>query len=289
MNKDIDELLAQLQQDKSLKVWSLIITFFGDVVLARGGNISAKTIQNVLAAMGIGAGAVRTALSRLAADRWIERHKTGRESYYRLDADGYEPFKRAAARIYAPVILCNGNTADKSDDWQIVISKPGAGLEKLSDNGIQLAANCRLYFESDKSTLQSGDTLVVCGELQQIPSWLTESIMPDSVKLGYPALVSRFAVFDQVEKLSPLDSLVLRCLLIHEWRRLLMRTPALPEVLQTEDWPEVVCRNFVAQLYQQLVASSELWLDEHATCITGSLPRSTDVVANRFTPHFETT
>jgi len=295
LDKELHTLLLQLQQDKSLKVWSLIITFFGDVVVARGGNVSAKTVQKVLAAMGIGSGAVRTALSRLAGDNWIERHKVGRESYYELAKDGYQTFQQASVRIYAPVPVAK-SVRKHNGTWQIAITGPasgeGSGMADTPDNGIQVAPNCRLYFEPNQEAANN-NSLIVNGELQQVPCWVTERIMPASTRLSYQTLVNRFAIIKSVDQLSPLDCLVLRCLIIHEWRRILLKTPVVPEELHTEDWPEKICRQFVSLWYQQLVVKSESWLDEYATCVHGALPKpcltSTDSVKSRFTPDFQVT
>ena len=47
-------------------------------------------------------GVVRTAMSRLAADGWLERNKVGRNSFYRLDEKGRQTFDTATRHIYDP-------------------------------------------------------------------------------------------------------------------------------------------------------------------------------------------
>jgi len=96
MSKHLQSLTAQLHESGSLKVWSLIITFFGDSIVNRGGNVSANTVHTVLDRVDIGSGAVRTAFSRLASDGWVERQKRGRRSYYQLTEKGMRPFSEAA-------------------------------------------------------------------------------------------------------------------------------------------------------------------------------------------------
>jgi len=49
MCRDVDKLLLALQQDSSLKVWSLIVTFFGDAVVVRGGNVFLRVIDGLFA------------------------------------------------------------------------------------------------------------------------------------------------------------------------------------------------------------------------------------------------
>jgi len=121
MGKEVDKLIADLWQENSLKVWSLIITFFGDAVVTRGGNVSAKTVQTVLTGMHVGNGAVRTACSRLVSDQWIVRQKIGRESFYELADEGYRPFKVASVRIYSAL------SVDSSDSnrWTLAVKDQG--------------------------------------------------------------------------------------------------------------------------------------------------------------------
>jgi len=103
MSTQLESLTTRLHENGSLKVWSLIITFFGDSVVNRGGNVSANTVHTVLDRIDIGSGAVRTAFSRLASDGWVERQKQGRRSYYQLTDKGMRLFSDAAQLIYAPV------------------------------------------------------------------------------------------------------------------------------------------------------------------------------------------
>ena len=45
MNADIEPLLKQLHSQGRLRVWSLIITFFGDSILNKGGEVEASRIK----------------------------------------------------------------------------------------------------------------------------------------------------------------------------------------------------------------------------------------------------
>ena len=287
MGKEVSSLLALLQEENSLKAWSLIITFFGDAVVARGGNVSAKTVQSVLSAMGVGSGAVRTAFSRLVSDEWIVRNKIGRESFYDLAEDGYRPFQAASARIYSPV-----NNSDPLTSHSTIVVKDSSVKVINSDlfrKGVQVSANCWLFNgldNSDSRLLQERDFLVLSGEIQQLPDWLYRKLIPEDLQLGFRQLQHRFATINRVEQLSPIDSLAIRCLLIHQWRRLLLRAPILPPELMPVDWPELKYRGYVADLYHRLVPRSEAWLDEYATCASGKMPAAKHDIALRFVEHF---
>jgi len=289
MHRDIEKLLLSLRKDNSLKAWSLIVTFFGDAVVARGGNVSAKTVQSVLSGMGIGEGAVRTAFSRLASDRWVVREKIGRESFYELAVDGHQLFKSASVRIYSPSITPVESGSSRT--WTVAVKNPAlkTGNSEVLSNGMQVTNNCWLFdtIEPDDSQkLQLDGYMLLTGCLNSFPEWVTDKLMPKTLAQGFTLLEERFSSISHADSLNPLASLVLRCLLIHQWRRLLLRTHVLPLELLPDNWPEVQCREFVSELYHKLLPASEAWLDAHAACAEGSLPEPGVDIRLRFTEQF---
>ena len=70
-------LIETLTADGRLRVWSLVITVFGDSVEPRGGTISTARLGRLLGRIGVGSGALRTALSRLAGDGWVTAQRKG--------------------------------------------------------------------------------------------------------------------------------------------------------------------------------------------------------------------
>src|SRR5690606_31675237 len=99
-----------LQAAQRLSAWSLIVSFLGDAIGPRGGVVSAGAVQNVMGRLGIGHGAVRTAVSRLSADGWIERTREGRNGFYRLAPDVAGTVLSAERRIYAASSLLPADT-----------------------------------------------------------------------------------------------------------------------------------------------------------------------------------
>ena len=81
--------LDALHADKPLRVWSLIVTIFGDVVMRQGrdrapGPIWIGPLLLLLERLGVDSGLARTSLSRLVANGVLERDKAGRNTFYRL-------------------------------------------------------------------------------------------------------------------------------------------------------------------------------------------------------------
>ncbi len=89
-------------RERPQRTWSVVVTVFGDAVAPRGGSVWLGTLLELFAAMGVDAGAVRTAMSRLVADGWTERRRVGRNSAYRLAERGRDTFAAAPAASTPP-------------------------------------------------------------------------------------------------------------------------------------------------------------------------------------------
>src|SRR6202011_5814166 len=106
MSQPLARIIDQLKREPS-RTGSIVITVFGDAIVPRGGSVWLGTLLEFFKAIDIDSGVVRTAMSRLAADGWLERHKVGRNSFYRLGKKGRQTFDSATKTIYDP----------QSSDW----------------------------------------------------------------------------------------------------------------------------------------------------------------------------
>ena len=267
----VGDLAERLNDTKKLRVWSVIITFFGDAIVPRGGSVSARTVQILLDRMGIEAGAVRTAFSRLTNDGWVVREKLGRSSFYHLSPMGLGPFAAATDRIYAPLPTANpANPAN--ENWRLTLREndfPKPHLRKL---------------ESDRDTKpisKPSDDFLLDGTFANIPDWLKNMSCQPAHRQSYSALMEAFEPIAGAD-LSDIDSLAVRCLLIHEWRRILFQFDKVEPEFWTTDWPEPACHRFVCDLYQQLLPSSEAWMDAEATGPLGRIPQPESALVRRF-------
>src|SRR5437764_10356732 len=99
MAHPLARIIEQLKREPS-RTGSIVVTVFGDAVAPRGGSVWLGTLLEFFKTLDIDGGVVRTAVSRLAADGWLERTKVGRNSFYRLAAKGHEIFEAATRHIY---------------------------------------------------------------------------------------------------------------------------------------------------------------------------------------------
>src|SRR5471030_1672240 len=101
MAHPLARIIEQLKREPS-RTGSIVITLFGDAIVPRGGSVWLGTLLEFFGTIDIDSGVVRTAMSRLATDGWLERNKVGRNSFYRLVKKGRQTFDAATKHIYDP-------------------------------------------------------------------------------------------------------------------------------------------------------------------------------------------
>jgi len=282
----LSEILRHLRAEPS-RTWSVIITVFGDAIVPRGGSVWLGTLVRFFAALDIGDGVVRTAMSRLAADGWLERSRVGRNSFYHLTAKGRTTFRQATAHIYAaharrwdgrfelillgdararesvrPLLVTAGFGAAAPGLW---VAPAGTPVPRIGANALHLDAGCDLA--SARRLAQR------CWPLEQMAA-------------AYDRFLSLFApleaALDAALPIAERDAFIARVLLIHEYRRIILRDPTLPLELLPAAWPGAKARALCGKLYPLLLPASERWLDEHGHNEAGVLPPAGPELALRF-------
>ena len=149
---------------------------------------------------------------------------------------------------------------------------------------VRLSSNCVLIDQPQRvgaELLNDSDLLVVRGRPDKVPQWLSSLAGPANIASGFTGLQSRFESMQQLmetEAVGPLDAMAARCLLIHEWRRVLLKSTDLSASMLPADWPREACRAFVAGFYRSLLPSSEEWLDHQGL---GSMTVNTRKILQR--------
>ncbi|GHE01734.1 hypothetical protein U879_16130 [Defluviimonas sp. 20V17] len=237
-------LLQSLAAEGRLRVWSLVISFFGDAVQPRGGRVAAARLQRLMERLGVEGGALRTALSRLAADGWLERDREGRNSFYRLSKGGVAEFAPASGRIYAPPRHEN----------------PGAWVLGLSpeppEGALDLGGGAWLCADADRQPADGGIT--VSGQLMASADTLAARLLSDPHRAALERLGADIEALSAMPQ-DPLSAMAARVLLIHRWRRIVLRFPEIPQGLLPEGLDDA--RGRVAAVYARLLPPSEAWCD----------------------------
>jgi len=267
MEFPLENIIGRVNRERRLRVWSLILTFFGDAILPRGGIVSAGTVSKLMKEFGIEDGTVRTAFSRLAKDDWIIRNKQGRNAYYTLAPKGHKPFQQASNRIYS---IPQQHTK-ASSDWLLAINNSIALDEfKLlvqQYNGLLLNTSTGVFSSAlagVEEQLHKTQCMVAKGSSQEVPDWVKEHESLQQYAVELSDFLGTFSGLTNSSEITtnPINAMAARCLLIHEWRRLILRLPDIPNVLLPDDWPAQAAGEMVAAQYSDLFAASENWLDK---------------------------
>ena len=280
----IRSVIKKLHANGRLRVWSLIVTILGDVAQPRGGVISIADLLTITDHMDIEAGAIRTALSRLAKEGWAVSEKTGRTSSYTFGVKGQKMFAPASDQIYASVHV------DDVDEWVLAILPPNRAKERkvmqevLADtNALQSTPGFALWPKNNAPDLEFLSNLKCLrfdGDLQNVPAWFKAELAPPEAETAKQAFIKNYTCLRNLpSNLPALDALVARILMIHDWRRLVLRYPALPPVLQPNGWPMPQAHELVAECYKNLVPVSEQHWSNPIS------PSGQAIIAARFTPN----
>lgn len=282
-------LVGLVEAERPLRVWSLVVTIFGDLVATRGGELAVGTLTQVVEALGIGGGALRTALSRLDAEGLIERRKVGRNSYARLTGPTMAEFRAASERIYA------GDGPPWSGAWSVALLPEGANgngqetraaLEHLGYRtlaaGVMLAARGP---EAARARLPEAIVLDAAAAPADLARLAARALPLAEADAAYGRFLAGFAPIRDLLAVRPaeaFDLVLTRVVLIHAYRRLVLRYPAIPDALTPPEWPGRAARHLAAEIYTAARDPSERWLDAHATNADGPLPPPTDAFRRRF-------
>jgi phenylacetic acid degradation operon negative regulatory protein len=87
---------------------------------------------------------------------------------------------------------------------------------------------------------------------------------------------------DRRERFTNADAFTARILLIHHYRRVVLRDPLLPTALLPRDWPGRAARKLCGEIYRGLLPASEQWLDRYGTNEAGALPKAGAELGRRF-------
>jgi phenylacetic acid degradation operon negative regulatory protein len=286
MAHPLARIIDQLKREPS-RTGSIVITVFGDAIVPRGGSVWLGTLLQFFETIDIDSGVVRTAMSRLAADGWLERSKVGRNSYYRLVRKGRQTFDAATRHIYDPQpsgwtgrfeLLLIANAEDR-DAAREPLKNAGFGSPMpgvwVAPSGVpvpeEAAAAIRLEVSAED---HSGRRLL----LQSWPLDRTADAYLKFIKTFEPLR----GWIGRRETLADAEAFTARVLLIHHYRRVVLRDPLLPVALLPSDWPGRAARALCGEIYRGLLPASEQWLDRHATNENGPLPAPGVELAHRF-------
>jgi len=286
MPPPLARIVEQLKREPS-RTGSIVITVFGDAIVPRGGSVWLGTLLAFFETIDIDSSVVRTAMSRLTADGWFERTKVGRNSFYRLVTRERLTFDIATKHIYgAPAsdwtgrfeLLLIGNGEDR-DASREALKNAGFGSPLP---GVWVAPSGVPVPEEAAGAIR----LEVSAEDDSGRRLLSESWPLDRTADAYLKFMKTFEPLRGWiagrKTLSDADAFTARILLIHHYRRVVLRDPLLPTALLPRDWPGRAARKLCGEIYRAVLPASEQWLNRHGTNENGPLPAAGKGLARRF-------
>jgi phenylacetic acid degradation operon negative regulatory protein len=286
MSHPLARIIEQLKREPS-RTGSIVITVFGDAIVPRGGSVWLGTLLEFFKTLDIDSGVVRTAMSRLASDGWLERNKVGRNSFYRLADKGRLTFDAAVKHVYNPQspdwtgrfeLLLIANAADR-DASRGALEEAGFGSPLpgvwIAPSGVPVP-----------NVAARAIRLEIAAEDDNGRRLLSESWPLDRTADAYVRFMKTFEPLrgwiGRRERLSDTDAFTARILMIHHYRRVVLHDPLLPVVLLPRNWPGRAARQLCREIYRGLLPASEQWLDRNGSNETGPLPVAGVELGQRF-------
>ncbi|WP_328518542.1 PaaX family transcriptional regulator [Kribbella sp. NBC_00359] len=241
---------------------SALFDLYGDHLRARGARAPVAALVRLLAPLGVHPPAVRTAVSRMVRQGWLEPVRLEGQPGYALTSRARRRLDDAAARIYrtapdgTPVGAGAGGSGDWDRHWHLGILRevPNArrreqlasqlaflGWAPLSDGawvglrndaevdqilGVEGIAADRFRAPVDDGAVEFARRVWRLDELgASYDAWLIEA----------KASVDG-AGHEPTSDTTDEQAFAVRSELVHEWRKFLFRDPGLPAELLPDDW-----------------------------------------------------
>ena len=228
----------------------------------------------------------RLASTGIDQDGWFEREKVGRNSFYRLVQRERLTFDIATRHIYGPpasdwtgrfelLLIANGGDRDAARE---ALKNAGFGTPLP---GVWVAPSGVPIPQEAKGAIR----LEVSAEDDNGRRLLSESWPLERTAKAYRSFIRSFEPLRSWVargKLSDIEAFTARILLIHQYRRVVLRDPLLPAALLPRDWPGRAARELCGAIYRGVLPASEQWLDRHAGNENGPLPVAGKELSRRF-------
>jgi phenylacetic acid degradation operon negative regulatory protein len=243
----------------AMQARSALFDLYGDHLRHRGGVAPVAALVRLLAPLEIASAAVRTAISRMVRQGWLEPAATGSGPGYALTRRATRRLDEAAIRIYRsrPAAPWDGRWSVASlnhSPQRTTRERLARALEYLGYRQLEsdLWVAPRSSPELDAVVAAEGLRCVEFrGALVGDDAALAERLYaPAELAVEYRNWLATAEALVATAGGEPTDEVAFatRSELLHEWRKFLFRDPGLPRELLPDGWPgEVAAAYFDAQ------------------------------------------
>ncbi len=299
LRDQVDSLLPQLH----LRAKSVIVTIYGDSVLPHGGSIWLGSLIDLVTPLGLSERVVRTAVFRLSRDEWLDSQQIGRRSYYSISDKGRRRFESAHKRIYAPpqrhwtgtwdlaITGCGDLDSERRERLRKELVwlgfgqvAPGVFAHPSEDTGA--LANLLLDLGASDQVVVMKATADRTRNAPALHSLVRSCWDIEELARNYLGFLHHFRpIWRTVRSATGLDpalSFVVRTLLIHDYRRVLLRDPLLPDEVLPANWPGAAARLLCRNLYRVIYEPAERHIMATLETADGPLPGASPEFRARF-------
>ncbi len=299
MTTSLDHFLRGRMQEGNISSTALVFTFFCDVVTQHGGEIWLGSIIQALAPLGINERLTRTAVFRLVQDGWLESRKQGRRSYYHLTETGEHYYQRSARRIYASgkpdwdgvwtLLFVSLVPEDKRDALHRGLSWLGYG--RMAAAVYALPCNDRPPLDELLSDLELEDCIVHMQAQADNARSSQKLVMSrwklDDLRQHYKEFALQYGqALRAIQSDKPPTGhslLLLRVLMLQEYRRILLSDPELPAAMLPEDWEGYAAQSLTGEVYRAIAVQTATWVNRELLNAEGNLKGGSNLLKTRFT------
>jgi phenylacetic acid degradation operon negative regulatory protein len=302
----ISPRVARIRHGLVLRSRSILVTVFGDSIAPRAQSMWLGSLIDLVRMFGHSPRLVRTSASRLKADDWFVATRIGRRSYYGLSELGHSRVSHGDRRIW------DFNPPTWDGRWTLVVlssairasARQHLERELLWQSFGRLAAGVFAHPHADHHSLAEileaarAQELVAVLSAEDVEAYsgkplqtiMRETFRQEAVETAWKQFINRFSpVAAELPAITPAEAFFVRTLLIHEYRRVLLRDPNLPEALLPPAWPGVQARQLCERLYRKLLVPSERFLQAHVQTADGPLMKTPRAVVSRLAGRHEKT
>lgn len=284
-----DALIRAFRQKPDASARTVLVTVFGDGIEPHGGEVWAGSLLRLVEPLGMNERLVRTSLNRLVGEGVLVTRRHGKRSFYLVTPLARREFLQAERRIYHP----RGDPWD--GQWTVVVNTNDVApparaavrqhLGRLGFAPLGPSAHISPFDQVDAlrqvlSDLGLVNQLAVFrgrapgtvgledGDLARLVSSELKALEPAWRKFlkRFTPLAEAAAAAD----LEPESAFLAQTLLIHSYRRIVLREPELPAGLWPPDWAGDAAYDVAALCYHALAGPAESHL--LAVCAEGGAP-----------------
>lgn len=297
----VEELVTEFRALRPIRAGSLIITVYGDAIAPRGGTVWLGSLIKLLAPLGLNQSLVRTSVFRLSKEGWLTSQQLGRRSFYSISEAGRRRFASAFRRIYAR------SYGRWDGQWRLAITSqvdsaqrevlrrelgwmgfgaiaPGVMAHPMVD--MESVTNLLQELGVKEQTIIMSACLDSASSLQALRHLVQGCWNLEQLAQSYQRFLDRFRpvwkALENAQELEPEQCFMVRTLLIHEYRRILLRYPQLPDELLPADWAGASARLLCRNLYRVSQALAEQYLSRVLQTANGPLPEPAPYFYERF-------